>query len=66
MNSTISTPFLTQKTVAIGFLAGRKRSFEISSAYLVNVCVSTAFTAPWFQHSQMKPRFHHLLLVQCD
>jgi hypothetical protein len=23
-------------------------------------------TALWFQHSQMKPRFHHLLLVRCD
>jgi hypothetical protein len=33
---------------------------------LVNVCASTALTALWFQHSQMKPRFHHLLLVRCD
>jgi hypothetical protein len=22
--------------------------------------------ALWFQYSQMKPRFHHLLLVWCD
>jgi hypothetical protein len=27
------------------------------SACLVNVCASTALTAFWFQHSQMKPRF---------
>jgi hypothetical protein len=27
---------------------------------------STALTDLWFQHSQMKPRFHHLLLLQCD
>jgi hypothetical protein len=27
---------------------------------LVNVCASTALTVLWFQHSQMKPRFHHL------
>jgi hypothetical protein len=30
------------------------------------VCASTALTALWVQHSQMKPRFHHLLLVRCD
>jgi hypothetical protein len=33
---------------------------------LVNVFSSTALTALWFQHSEMKPRFHHLLPVQCD
>jgi hypothetical protein len=27
--STISTPFLTQKTVAISFLAGRQRLFKL-------------------------------------
>jgi hypothetical protein len=30
------------------------------------MCASTAMTALWFQHSEMKPRFHHLLFTQCD
>jgi hypothetical protein len=33
-------------------------------AWLVNVCASTALTALWFPHSQLKFGFHHLL--QCD
>jgi hypothetical protein len=32
---------------------------------LVNVSASIALTALWFQHSQMKPRFHHLLFIWC-
>jgi hypothetical protein len=28
---------------------------------MVNMCASTALTALWFQHSQVKSRFHHLL-----
>jgi hypothetical protein len=28
MNSTISTPFLSQKTATIGFLAGKQRLFK--------------------------------------
>jgi hypothetical protein len=28
------------------------------------VYASTALTALWFKHSQMKPRFHHLLLIK--
>jgi hypothetical protein len=35
-------------------------------ACLVNVCASTALTALWFQHAQMKHKFHHLLLIWCD
>jgi hypothetical protein len=31
-----------------------------------HVCTSTAFTALWFRHSQMKPRLQHLLLIWCD
>jgi hypothetical protein len=58
MNSTVSTPFLSKKTVAIRFLADICLNVFLA---LVNVCASTAFTALWFQHSQMKPRFHHLL-----
>jgi hypothetical protein len=64
MSSTISTPFLSQKTDAISFLAGN--IYLNFSACLVNVCASTALTALWFQHSQMEPRFHHLLFSQCD
>jgi hypothetical protein len=33
-------------------------------ALLMNVCASTALTALWFQHSQIKFGPHHLL--QCD
>jgi hypothetical protein len=36
------------------------------SSRLVNVCATTALTALWFEYSQIKPRFHHLLLVWCD
>jgi hypothetical protein len=46
INSTISTPFLTQKTAAISFLAGRQRLFKLFLVVcLVNVCTSTALTA---------------------
>jgi hypothetical protein len=31
-----------------------------------DVRASTAFTAFWFQHSQMKARFYHILLLRCD
>jgi hypothetical protein len=31
-----------------------------------NVRAFTGLAVLWFQHSQMKPRFHHLLLLQCD
>jgi hypothetical protein len=48
--------FLPQKTVAVSFLAGRR----LFKACLANVC-AFALTALWFQHSQMKPTFHHLL-----
>jgi hypothetical protein len=63
-NSTTSTPFLSQKTAAISFLVDNV--FYTFSACLLNVCASSALTALWFQHSQMKLRFHHLLLIQCD
>jgi hypothetical protein len=65
MNSTISTPFLSQKTDASSFLTDRQRLFKRFSDYLVNVCASTVSTAVWFQHSQMKSKFHFLLLLQC-
>jgi hypothetical protein len=49
MNSTISTRFLSQKTVAISFLTGRQRLFiETLLACLVNVYASSALTALWF------------------
>jgi hypothetical protein len=41
MNPTISTPFVSKKTIAISFLAGR-RLFKLSLACLVNVCAFTA------------------------
>jgi hypothetical protein len=64
MKSSISTLFLSQQTVAIRFLAGR--CYLTSLACFANVCASTALTALWFQHSQMKPRFHHLLIIQWE
>jgi hypothetical protein len=63
MNFTVSTPFLSQKTRVISFLA-----YNIClsfTTFLVNVGISTALTAIWFQHLQMKPRFHHLIFVRC-
>jgi hypothetical protein len=63
MNFTISTPFLSQKTVAISFLADVCLNFF---GLFGELCASTALTTLWFQHSQMKPRLHHLLLVRCD
>jgi hypothetical protein len=30
------------------------------------VCASTALSTLWFQHSEIKPRFCHLLLIWCD
>jgi hypothetical protein len=50
--------FLPPETAAISFLAANVSSF------LVNVCASAAMTVLWFQNSQMKLRFHHLL--RCD
>jgi hypothetical protein len=47
--------------------SGRQTTFVSTfSACLMIVCASTALTPLWPQHSQMKPRFYHLLLVQCD
>jgi hypothetical protein len=39
---------------------------NVQKSYQYNVCASTTLTALWFQHSQMKPRFLHPLLIQCD
>jgi hypothetical protein len=58
-------PVLFQKTVAISFLEGRQGLFKFFR-FGECVCASTALTALWFQHSQMKARFCHLLLIQCD
>jgi hypothetical protein len=41
-------------------LSGRETMF------VLNFLGLSALTALWFQHSQMKPRFHHLLLIRCD
>jgi hypothetical protein len=65
MNSTIRTPFLSQKIAVISFLAGRQRLFKIFG-FLVNVCASTALTAPCFLPSEMKLRFYNVLLIRCN
>jgi hypothetical protein len=44
-------------------LAGVCLNFSVC---LLNMCTSTDLTALWFQHSQMKRRFHHPLFGQCD
>jgi hypothetical protein len=44
-------------------LATYKPTFSVC---LVNVYASTASTALWFQHSEIKPKFHHLLPIQGD
>jgi hypothetical protein len=64
MSSTISTPFFSKKTVAISILADN--IYIDFFSLFINVCASIALTALWFQPSQMKPRFHHLCLMQCD
>jgi hypothetical protein len=45
-------------------IPGRQRLFKLFR--LVWWIKSTALTALWFQHSQMKPRFNHLLFVRYD
>jgi hypothetical protein len=53
---------MSQKTVAISFLSDNicLNFFSLFG----EVYASTAVTALWFQHSQVKPRFHHVL--RCD
>jgi hypothetical protein len=63
MNSPISTPFLSQKTALISFLADVCLNFL---ACLANVCAFTALTAALFRHSQIKARFYHLLFIWRD
>jgi hypothetical protein len=61
MNSTISTPLLSQKRVAI------RADICLNIFRLFGECVCIhCFDSLQFQHSQMKPRFHHLLLLWCD
>jgi hypothetical protein len=54
MNITISTPFLSQKTVTISFLTDVCLNFI--SLFGECMCNHYFFTL-WFQHSQMKPGF---------
>jgi hypothetical protein len=64
MTSTITTPFLSRSTVSISFPTDNVR---LDFTGLVGeVCASAALAAIWFQHSQMKPRFHQMLLLRCD
>jgi hypothetical protein len=52
MNSTISSPSLSQKTTAINFLA-TDVCLNFLSLFGECVCAPTTLTAFWFQHSQM-------------
>jgi hypothetical protein len=54
INSIISTPFLSQRTVAISFLADII-CLNFLGLFGECVCTSTAVTTFWFQHSQVKP-----------
>jgi hypothetical protein len=55
MNSTISNPFLSQKTIVISFLAD---SICLNFFwFLVDACASTALTALWFQFTYQNPGF---------
>jgi hypothetical protein len=65
MDPTISTPLLFQKAVVISLLADRHRLYKLFGLVLW-MWASTALTALWFQNSQTKLKFHHLLLVRCD
>jgi hypothetical protein len=64
MNSTTSTPFLSQKTAAVSILANNVclNFFSLFGECVYDHCL----TALWFQHSEMEPRFHHLLFICCD
>jgi hypothetical protein len=59
MNSTISALSLPQKTVSISFLADKVylNFFILFGEWMGH----NYFDGPWFQHSQMKPRSHHLI-----
>jgi hypothetical protein len=65
MNCTINTPFLAQKQLPLAYRKQR-RFVPTFSTYSVSVCVSTTLIAVLFQHSQVKPWFHHLLPLRCD
>jgi hypothetical protein len=47
-------------------LSGRQRLFKLFLSCLVNGGLSTALSALWFQDSQTKPKFHHMLLLLYD
>jgi hypothetical protein len=53
--NSIITPFLSQKALAASLLTDVCLNFLNSAA--------AALTAPWFQHSLMKPRFLHVTCV---
>jgi hypothetical protein len=66
MNSTISAPFLSQKTVAISFLAGRQRLFKPYRRVLWICMHPLLWLLSCFNIHELNPKFHHLLLVRCD
>jgi hypothetical protein len=65
MNSTISISFCPRNQLPSIFWQADNTCLKFFGMFL-DVCASTALTALWFQHSHMKPRFHHLSLIQCD
>jgi hypothetical protein len=60
----MSTAFPSQKTTAISFQADNV-CVNVFGLFDECVCIHF-FAALWFQHSQMKLKFHHLLLLGCD
>jgi hypothetical protein len=64
MNSNVSTPLLSKKKVSISFW--QQCFFFNFSTCLMKARECTALNTLWFKHSKMKPRFLHLLLLQCD
>jgi hypothetical protein len=65
MSSTISTPFVSSKNTCHQVSGSRQGLFKLLDLF-GDVRASTALTALGFQRSQMRARFHRLLLVPCD
>jgi hypothetical protein len=56
MNSTISTPFLSQKTAVITFLAGRQHLFKFFGLFGECVCIH-CFDCTWVSTFTNKTQF---------
>jgi hypothetical protein len=66
MNSTMSTTFLSHKTSTISFLADNVclNFFGLSAECVCIHCLTA--DCSFVSTLQMKPKFHHILLVRCD